>query len=1058
MILWLTSPGFVVFASFGGWLAMGAGSRLMARVCALLMVASVSLVVVPAGAAGGPLTGGVAGPLASEGDLDGDGGAGLALARAARLGRRVEVVALRSERSRVFALPSGMLRAVVSSSVQRVWRGGRWHRVDLDLAPAGDGWLRPRVSADDVAVSRADGSLRVAAGGVTASLSLPGRVRVARDGVRVRGSVARVAGGSQVRVGDGSAGLVIPVSRGQRRWRLGSVVAGGRWVADGRGGARLVDGAGGLVAWVPVPVVSSRRVDAVSGNARRSRRVRVAPRGDSLVVSSPRRLDWSGLLSLSVVLHAHDTWMQKPGYETGQTGSPELRVGTWDGGVHVARSWLRFNDMPYAGATVDSAELRIRNFWSYSCQEARTLVQRVKHSIDYSKLKWGNQPTVDTDTQVGYRPAHGWSDTQCPTDDSVWNVTGIVRKWAGGGESNGFRVATASETNSKSWRKFRSANFRDDEDDDENSTIPRLVVNYTQHPRLLAGSAALAPPLDSGKLMDLTPSMSGRVKFFTGKPVQLRVDVFKGYPPVSSHGIGVVYGSVVSQGTTEYHTSTGSVPASFKFAWGQEYSMRFNARDVATGVLSGPDFGQQDVRIFTDHLPTVSATSLSPFDPATGATYSMNPTVTATVSDPDVGQGLWTQFEVWRGEDLVGSREVQSQATSATTKVSWLLQDGVLENEEVYTWRARTRDQAVNPATRAKDLWSAWSAPFAFAVEARPDPPRALEADPRDGDVLESLTPSFEAQLVNTTDLSPLFMDLTVKDASGTQIGPVLTSTAVDSGFRAEVMVPEGQGLQWSKSYTFTMVNRYVDPVTSQELVSDPVVWALRTTSPPVVSGLEVDPAGQSGTAGSAWPVLSALVNDDLEKPSVLTFVLSRDGQQVASDTVTDVESGSRGSWWVPTGLVAGAAYTWTVTPVDSAGATGATGSGSFTLTSATSMASGLDVVPLEGDQTRSWTPKLSAWVGDPRYAGAVTATFKLLTGGKVVATGNVTVAGGGARAAWVTPKLVQGPFYEWTVSWTDGAHNAAVVSGQRFQVDREQPCDRVEVAGLVLSCAGLGQ
>jgi len=76
-----------------------------------------------------------------------------ALAAARRLGRRVEVVSLRSDTGQVFANPRGTLTLVESAQPVRVRRGGRWLAVDTTLRRRADGTVAPVATVADLLLS-----------------------------------------------------------------------------------------------------------------------------------------------------------------------------------------------------------------------------------------------------------------------------------------------------------------------------------------------------------------------------------------------------------------------------------------------------------------------------------------------------------------------------------------------------------------------------------------------------------------------------------------------------------------------------------------------------------------------------------------------------------------------------------------------------------------------------------------------------------------------------------------------------------------------------------------
>lgn len=173
-----------------------------------------------------------------------------------------------------------------------------------------------------------------------------------------------------------------------------------------------------------------------------------------------------------------DAWVQNSGYTTGQTSSPELRVGTYDSGTHKARSFIHFDNInsTIAGKYIASASLILRNFESANCSGATIRVGKITQDWSGSSLTWANQPNVGTLDATFYPAKGGGSD--CPAGDATWDVTSIVANWAQDPASNnrGLRIKADDETVNRSWRVYRSANYSTQD------LRPQLVITYDSIP------------------------------------------------------------------------------------------------------------------------------------------------------------------------------------------------------------------------------------------------------------------------------------------------------------------------------------------------------------------------------------------------------------------------------------------------------------------------------------------------------------------------------------------------------------------------------------------------
>lgn len=221
----------------------------------------------------------------------------------------------------------------------------------------------------------------------------------------------------------------------------------------------------------------------------------------------------------NVVGTTGDTWVQKPGYESGQPSSTQLLVGTKDAGAHKARSFIEFASSKWSGKHVTSAQLVLRNFDQSTCASGSIQVGRIRSSWNPSTLTWGNQPT-SVDAAV---LASGLA-TDCPANHSAtWNITGIVQSWAYGTVANwGLRLISNNESASATWRAYRSANFTTDTD-----VRPHISYAYNSFPNT-AGAVTVtsAPAGNAGYSRSATPTVQAKVSDPDASNVRAQFEVF----------------------------------------------------------------------------------------------------------------------------------------------------------------------------------------------------------------------------------------------------------------------------------------------------------------------------------------------------------------------------------------------------------------------------------------------------------------------------------------------------------------------------------------------------
>ncbi|MET8522728.1 RHS repeat-associated core domain-containing protein [Nocardioides sp. NPDC004968] len=196
-----------------------------------------------------------------------------------------------------------------------------------------------------------------------------------------------------------------------------------------------------------------------------------------------------------------DTWVQYPDYQSGQTSSQELRAGTYDGGAHKARTFMRFNDGDalWEGRHVLSAKLTLRNWQSETCTGSAIRVSRVLSDWTLPDLTWSNQPNVGAEKYADLSTAYGANST-CPAGDATWDLTDMVTGWHDGFPNYGLRIKAVDETSSNTWRRYRSANYTT-----STSLHPKLVVTYNSYPGTT--STPVASPGTAPYVTTLTPKV-----------------------------------------------------------------------------------------------------------------------------------------------------------------------------------------------------------------------------------------------------------------------------------------------------------------------------------------------------------------------------------------------------------------------------------------------------------------------------------------------------------------------------------------------------------------------
>ena len=148
----------------------------------------------------------------------------------------------------------------------------------------------------------------------------------------------------------------------------------------------------------------------------------------------------------------------------------ELKVGTYDGGYHIGRSFMHFDTAPFAWATVQHAEMHLAERHSWNCGYAPEPAYRVTGGWNGRNMPdWSNQPPVDPNWVGG-----SWDGTTCGARTAKWNVTGMAAMWAAAGQPEAsVSLRATNESDNNRWKKYAST---------EAGAPPALHVWYTPPP------------------------------------------------------------------------------------------------------------------------------------------------------------------------------------------------------------------------------------------------------------------------------------------------------------------------------------------------------------------------------------------------------------------------------------------------------------------------------------------------------------------------------------------------------------------------------------------------
>ncbi|MEU2283568.1 DNRLRE domain-containing protein [Streptomyces sp. NPDC013178] len=432
-------------------------------------------------------------------------------------GRRIEILSERTATGGLWANPDGTLTAEAFPAPVRVKENGTWHPIDTTLSDTGAS-LTPETTATDVDVS--DGGDTKLATVTHGSRSFGLGWQKPLPAPDIEGDTASYEVGQAetltvTALPDGfSQNVVLAEAPAEQvTYRIPVRTAGLRLSQAESGHLLLKDTAGRLVAEAPAPMMWDSSRDPASGEPERQLPVGTeieedADGGQTLVLTPDpeflRTADYPVTVDPTSTLAAStDTWVAT-NYPDSQVSSTELKSGTYDGGTTKARSYLKFDVSDLAGKHIVDTNLALYSTWSSSCSTAGsgTQIRRVTSAWTSSAVTWGEQPSTTTTGAVTSTVAKGYS-SDCPAGTVNFDVDAIVQAWADGEDNNGVQVRGVDETDSLTWRRYRSANYVSGEDAD---TEPHLSVTYDAYP----STAAPFLPLSGTATADATPTLRAR--------------------------------------------------------------------------------------------------------------------------------------------------------------------------------------------------------------------------------------------------------------------------------------------------------------------------------------------------------------------------------------------------------------------------------------------------------------------------------------------------------------------------------------------------------------------
>ncbi|MFC9035122.1 DNRLRE domain-containing protein [Streptomyces arboris] len=513
--------------------------------------------------------------------------------------------------SHTVANADGTLTTELTSGPERVWRKGKWRKVDVTLTKDPDGTIRSKEHPHGLHLAGKGGnkakSLKAAqnsparnlvtlgSGDSSVTLQWKGALPEPElDGTRARYHDA--VPGADVIVEATRTGFEQFVELAEKpaaadfTYTLPLLAEGMKAKANKDGSVTFTDTeTGDDRATMPAPVMWDAATDARSGEHTNRARVGMEVRDkgegkiDLVVTPDPGFLTDPATQypvtvdpSTSALANTFDTYVQQ-GETVDWSADVELDLGNPgttnpNGTPRTARSFITWNTSAFQDALIIDTNLALWNFHSGNTDCSAQSWTIGDTSAPSTSSRWTNQPTwtqFHSSTQTRGNPdctsaqPDGWINADVDT---------LVQTWASAKATRGHMGLRAANDSTAAWKRVNSANNA--------SNQPKLSVTYNYRP--LDGTAQQAgPPFRSHNdvwgVNTLTPTLRDKFEDADGDLVSGTFQVYDAATntPISTPaGEGLLVSASVAPGSW----ATVQVPAG-QLVDGKMYKFRTNAYD-----------------------------------------------------------------------------------------------------------------------------------------------------------------------------------------------------------------------------------------------------------------------------------------------------------------------------------------------------------------------------------------------------------------------------------------------------------------------------------------------
>lgn len=365
---------------------------------------------------------------------------------------------------------------------------GRWQDIDTTLAPAKDGRLHTKATGFDLSVASDATDASVASLGLDASHSvgfaLEGAAKTKGKASKDDTTFSSARKDTELRLTSRRNGLkedlVLASPAAPDRFVFPLKLKGLTAAIDANGDVVYRDESGAERARTPHGFMADANVDPRSGEAATSLGVHFAliPSGkggtalevtlDRAWMNDPARVYPVTVDPEFITATAADDTYVMSGFSRDNSSDAELKVGTYDGGYHIGRTYLHFNTDPVRGKVIQWGRLDIAESWSWNCDAGGPTPYRVTQGWDGRTMTDWPGAAIDVPAGGQLVPAGG----DCPNRTFTADMNGASANWASGAWNNlGIALLAPSEGDNNYYKKFASL---------ETGAPPALHVGWTE--------------------------------------------------------------------------------------------------------------------------------------------------------------------------------------------------------------------------------------------------------------------------------------------------------------------------------------------------------------------------------------------------------------------------------------------------------------------------------------------------------------------------------------------------------------------------------------------------